>query len=157
MDLRDLEIMPTATLQNGEFKQRPPIKFGKLVTKMVCGRCNCGWMSKMEGAFKRAYGHLVEPGAFDDESAIRDLIEASYEDLARWMIKTAMVVEAATPTLSHRVMPRHFKGLETLDLKTPDIQVYAALNIEAGFGTHLQKGFRGENGGGYPGESFSQG
>lgn len=60
------------------------------ITKKVCRVCNNGWMAKLEGKVKPILEPLVRGEA-------RLLSEADQRLLARWAIKTAMVLQHTIP------------------------------------------------------------
>ena len=70
------------------FGRNPPDTYrGRYIkSRCVCEKCNCGWMSRLEGTAKP----ILEPMIHDSPSAI-DYVKQSM--IAAWTIKTAMVFE----------------------------------------------------------------
>jgi hypothetical protein len=60
---------------------------GPLVIKCVCGKCNSGWMSQLEGRAKPIIGPLMHDLSFTLDSAQQETVSA-------WAVKIAMVLEA---------------------------------------------------------------
>ncbi len=122
--------MFTATLGSSPVLHRqPPLE--RLVNTAVCGKCNSGWMSRLETNIAPLVQRLM--GGED----IRRLSNEEIELLARWTGKTAAVLSHVTPQLAR--VPR----LASLSLH-PDAsvapkmrffysQISADLTLEGGF------------------------
>lgn len=61
-----------------------------LLAKCVCGKCNNGWMSRLENEMKPIVGSILD-------EQFRDLDVSSQTVIAVWAIKTAMALEALYP------------------------------------------------------------
>jgi hypothetical protein len=62
----------------------------KLPLKWLCATCNNGWMSRLENEAKPVLEFM-----FDDK--LKDIDASSQSTLARWAVKTAMVLECINP------------------------------------------------------------
>ena len=76
--------------------------FGKLLLGSVCKKCNDGWMSQIESAAKNELIELIDG---------KDINENSLS-VARWAIKTAYIMTAATDPPVGRVPQRHMFHLK---------------------------------------------
>ncbi len=67
-------------------------------TRCVCEQCNNGWMSKLEVWFQKKMGFLVEP---EFPKLAKDFLRLALEEnasLAKWALKTAIMMDANTMT-----------------------------------------------------------
>ena len=89
----------------------------------VCSNCNNGWMSELESEAKPILLALLS-GPQNPTS----ISESECLVLARWTLKTAIVLSYATP-LGHPLPREHLKFLRDKPAMPPQIGVFAAINI----------------------------
>ena len=139
MEKRDIGITRT-NRQDGEVvREFPPIKFEHFRCKKVCHDCNTGWMHHLEDDFNLNFKELVIPRAFDDGEKVDSLIRNNWDTLVRWLLKTAIVCDAASGTTEHKIIPEIFYATEHLDINAHDFHVFAAEIMEDNVGYELNK------------------
>jgi hypothetical protein len=67
------------------------LTFNNFVNGLVCKTCNNGWMSQLEDKVKETLNSLMN---FELRSV--DLLKEKHKDIAKWAIKTAMVLNYGT-------------------------------------------------------------
>ena len=85
--------------------RRGPMRSLRVVNGRVCPRCNSGWMSRLEARVKPLLTPLMEL----DPSRLSEL-EENKTDLARWVIKTAALLNHAS-NYRQLVPLDHFQAL----------------------------------------------
>ncbi|MBI3896545.1 MAG: hypothetical protein HY313_11505 [Acidobacteria bacterium] len=89
----------------------------------VCSNCNNGWMSQLENEVKPILLALLS-GAQNPTS----IPEFECSVLARWTLKTAIVLSCATP-LGHPLPREHLKFLRDKPAMPSQVGIFAAINI----------------------------
>jgi hypothetical protein len=147
MAIRDLSFQPAHYSNVEGYEVRPPIKCATLKTRQVCKGCNNGWMSSLESWAQSRFGQYVEPHcAFDDLIDLK-AIRAEANDLIRWMLKTAIMVELALPRgTMEKVVPSLYPVVR--GTQTPsNFHIWASYIHAPRFDLQLLRGFPVWNGG----------
>lgn len=127
--------------------RRPRIKCEHFRTKQVCGDCNHGWMSDLEGWAKSHFGRCVEPNiALADFSQLQSIPDER-ELIIRWLLKTAIIVERAFPMGPTAKVPPILYSVARGTQPPTDFWAWAGYICEPGFDLHLVAGFPVWNGG----------
>lgn len=129
-------------------KCRPPHGLGSYTTKAVCEKCNTGWMSQLEVWFQHNMGLLVEPMWPKLASDVLRLALREKEMLAKWALKTAVMMDSNT-MIDNIVDDTTAKAL--FEGKLADGLIVEIAHIEEkGVGGMLSRGFWIRNGGRSP-------
>ena len=114
---------------------------GKYRTKQVCDDCNNGWMSQLEQDFQQKVGGLIEPDwPLLAEEMVQSLQDHS-EMMVRWMIKTAIIFEKASPKGVRPVIPVEVRSMAIGKERTEDFFLAVANIQTADFMPNLSKGY----------------
>jgi hypothetical protein len=104
----------SAYRREAEIKARPePHRLAALLVKVVCKKCNNGWMSELESWFPRAAGHLIEPAWPRLADAMIERLQSEGIKLASWCLKTAIMIDRSgmSPKIPASVASDLFAGI----------------------------------------------
>jgi hypothetical protein len=99
----------------------------------VCGNCNHGWMSALEGAVKPTLERMFRG------ERVR-MSAGQSRDVATWALKTTLMLQLAEPEYARIVQRELYGELFRRRDPGPDVQVWAAANS---FGGGVATGVRG--------------
>ena len=105
MGATEIEFEPAIFSEDKGFKKHPKTKARKFRTKQVCRRCNNEWMSELEVWFEKKLGLLVESSWPRPIAETIQNLRRESDSLIRWMIKSAVVFEKATPKGLQQAVP----------------------------------------------------
>jgi hypothetical protein len=105
MGATKVEFEPVTFSEDKGLKKHPKTRAGKFRTKQVCKRCNNEWMSELEVWFEKKLGLLVESSWPRPVADIIQNLRNESDSLIRWMIKSAVVFEKASPKGLQPVIP----------------------------------------------------
>lgn len=126
---------------------RPQHGLGALRCRVVCRKCNSGWMSALEGWFLQRAGHLVEPNWPRLADAMIEALKSESRTFAKWALKTAILVDRAG--LADKVMiPGSFATDLYNDILPDSLKIDLAEITPAAFAARTARGFMMSNGGG---------
>lgn len=147
MAIRKLEFHPGHFSETEGLQLRPLVRCEHLKTKQVCKECNSGWMSDLEGWALDRFGPCVEPDWRPEQFAQIEKIQAESNQIIRWLLKTAIILERALPrgTMT-KVVPSLYPVAKGSD-EPKDFHVWASYIYERGFDLHVLRGFPVWNGG----------
>jgi hypothetical protein len=102
--------------------------------KAVCGTCNSGWMSQLEGDARPLIGPMLVG------SAAIALMNDSPTLLARWDVKTALMVQYLQPEVL--IPHRFYTAFHQSQLASPNLRVWVAASdggqtIPSGYHSYL--------------------
>jgi hypothetical protein len=134
----------SAYRREAEIKARPEAhRLAALVVKVVCKKCNNGWMSELESWFQRAAGCLVEPEWPKLADAMIEQLQRENLKLATWSLKTALTIDRSgmSPKIPGSIALDLFAGIlpESLRVDLAHIKY-------PGFGCVTAPGFTTVNG-----------
>jgi hypothetical protein len=95
MDATDYHVV-VGLRKEDSLASRPAHRLNTYATRSVCEDCNCGWMSALEAWFQQNMGPLVEPAWAKLASEILRLALTENESLARWALKTVIMMDKNT-------------------------------------------------------------
>jgi hypothetical protein len=95
MEAKDFPVV-VGLRKEDSLTARPSHTLNSYVTKSVCEACNIGWMSELESWFQQNMGPLVEPSwpRFANDHLRLALKQRGF--LARWALKTAVMMDSNT-------------------------------------------------------------
>lgn len=105
MGATEIEFEPAIFSEDSGLKKHPKTKAGKFRTRQVCKPCNNEWMSQLEVWFEKRLGILVESSWPRPVAEIIQNLRIESDFLVRWMIKTAVVFEKASPKGLQQAIP----------------------------------------------------
>jgi hypothetical protein len=147
MKVRDRAFQAARFVEGQGLKTFPATKVQHFRTRQVCTKCNGGWMRLLEQWFQTRLGYLVEPQwprlAYEMLTVLRD--EA--DSLIRWMIKSAVIFERATPRGLIQTVPDDVRAVAKDRALSQDFHVWVGHIVEAGWDERLAKGLPVWNGG----------
>jgi hypothetical protein len=92
LGVRDLTITPTVTdVASGRIVDLRKHTVSAFVAGTICGQCNNGWMSRLEGDAKPVLIRLIE-----DPHRLEQLDPVQRTLIARWTLKTAAMLNRAS-------------------------------------------------------------
>lgn len=146
--LKESTILPAHLHVKKGLTQRPRrFKPSAFKTRKVCKRCNNEWMSTLENSVCRLLEPLIQaewPVLYDD---FLRAVEPDYETLARWMLKTAIIVEEASPPPEQKIIaPALYRMASGGDSVGADFHVLLGKIAYADFAVRLSKGMPTWNG-----------
>ena len=147
MGIRRLGFHPAYFSENGDFVVRPTIKSEHFKTRIVCSRCNSGWMSELENWFKSKLGNTVEPRWAPADLTEIETVRADVDSLIRWLLKTAIAFEQAAPRASLDHVNPILYPIAKGDISPQHFHVWAGYILERNFSVYLRRGFPVWNGG----------
>jgi hypothetical protein len=140
MSVRDVEFQPTRFRETDGFLKFPKTKSKYFETKQVCEKCNNEWMSELETWFQKNLGALVEKKWPEESRDLVKTLRAKYETLIRWMVKTAIVFEKATPK-GEAVIPISMRSFAKDGGNVSDFVLLVGHIQAPRFSAFLMKGF----------------
>jgi hypothetical protein len=147
MQIRDFAFQPAHFVEGKGLQLRPLIKCAGFRTRQVCAKCNNGWMSDLEGWAKGKIGNAVAPGFPLGSMNQLVLAEGELELMIRWLLKTAIIFELASPRGDlQAVNPEMFPVAAGVSSIT-DYHVWAGYIHDPNFLVHLTRGFPAWNAG----------
>lgn len=113
----------------------------------VCTDCNCGWMSTLESSIMSLIGRHVEPTP--------TCLAAEFEPsdtllLSRWMMKTAIIMDAAFPKPQVKVITPRMIAFAKGDVILEDSHCFTGVITNPDLNASITKGFPTHNGASSP-------
>jgi hypothetical protein len=149
MDVTEVKFQPATFNEKNGFKKFPEMKAGKFRTKQVCELCNNGWMSALEVWFQEKLGFLVESTWPILAAEMIKNLQKENESLIRWMIKSAVIFEKASPKGLQQVVPDAVRIMAKNGGLTSDFFLMLGHIQVPRLTAQLMKGFPVWNGGVY--------
>jgi hypothetical protein len=147
MKIRDFAFQPAHFTEGQGLRLRPPIKCASFRTRQVCATCNNGWMSQLEVWAKKTMDNAVSPEFALSSMSQFALGETEMDLMIRWLLKTAIVFELASPRGNlEKVNPELFQVAAGTSAIT-DFYVWMGYIQNPNFLAHLTRGFPTWNGG----------
>jgi len=133
----------TGTVDEHGYKAVATLNPHKYVTKQVCRRCNNTWMSQLDGCFIRDLGALIEPKwpTWIDTNIFFSKLRENGLTLARWMIKTAVILDRATPNRGKERVPVAVHEMPKSGVLSPDVYVMIGHIERPDFNAQVMAGF----------------
>lgn len=147
MEIRDFAFQPAHFTEGKGLELRPQIKCEHFRTRQVCKKCNSGWMSDLEGWAKAKIGSTVAPGFSLNAMNQLLLSEGELELMIRWLLKTAIIFELASPRGDLQAVNPDLFPVAAGKSAMTDFHVWAGYIPDANFLVHLTRGFPTWNGG----------
>lgn len=147
MQVRDRVFQPARFIESHGIKTFPRMTAKNFKTRQVCESCNTGWMNLLEEWFQKRLGFLVEPEWPRLADEMLKVLRGEADQLVRWMIKTAVIFERATPKGQTQAVPDGVRTMAKNGEPTGDFHLCIGHMIRSGFHSHLKKGFPVWNGG----------
>ncbi len=147
MEVRDREFHAAKFVEAQGIKAFPKTRANHFRTRQVCVACNTGWMSLLEQWFQKRLGFLVERDWPVPADEMIEVLRVEPDHLVRWMIKTAVVFERATPKGQTQAVPDGLRGMARDGMLTDDFHLCLGHVIQPAFHASLKKGFPVWNGG----------
>lgn len=147
MEIRGLGFQPAHFSETEGFVARPAIKSEHFKTRIVCSRCNNGWMSELENWFKSRLGDYVEPRWAPPDLTEIETVRTDVDSLIRWLLKTAIAFEWAAPRASLDHINPNLYPVAKGDVSPQHFHVWTGYIVEQNFAVHLRRGFPVWNGG----------
>ncbi len=91
-----LAMLPGLYTEGKGSSHRPTHLLNTLTVRQVCRGCNNGWMNKLEEWFEQRFGFLIEPKWPLLAAEFIESAKAERHMLAQWLMKTAVMFNAAT-------------------------------------------------------------
>jgi len=154
-----LLVVPGLYHQTAGTKRRPSHFLDTFEVRCVCTACNNQWMNELEAWFESRLGCLIEPAWPRLAAAMIDELKKEGPQLARWLLKTAIIFNQACIKGAIRV---EFPVQVAQSLKAGHLPGHCWVDLAysklSTVGAAISKGFRVINAGRYnPNQIFSQG
>lgn len=147
MKIRDLAFQPAHFIEGKGLEVRPPVKCAGFRTRQVCANCNNGWMSNLEGWAKEKIGPAVAPGFQLHSLGELSLTESEMNSMIRWLLKTAIIFELASPRGDLEAVNRELFPVAGGKSTPSAFHIWAGYVPDPNFLVHLTRGFPTWNGG----------
>jgi len=144
MKLTTYPVRTGHRLQN-TFQLRREHGLDSLRCRVVCRKCNNGWMSELEGWFLRRVGFLIEPQWPRLADTMIEALQTESRTLAKWALKTAIMVDKAG--LKKTMIPDSFATGLFNDILPDSLKVDLGEIARAAFAARIAPGFMMSNGG----------
>lgn len=113
-------------------------RFSNFRTRVVCQRCNSGWMSTLETRVKSIIGPLVGP-CWPEDFDLGTLHE-HVPALRQWMAKTALVAEFAWPKGTQGIRTDDLVSFAKAECDLPNVHLYVTRILQPDFQVEIRKG-----------------
>ena len=142
---RNFKIIVGKTVDEKVIVNRKLHTLENLTVRCVCRECNQGWMNQLECWFEKRLGFLIEPTWPHLADTMIETLKTEKDDLVRWMMKTAVVVN------ENSVVEKIFPSSLTLKLSSgyipPDLFVDVAYSRMSTVAFTFNQAFQVINGG----------
>lgn len=147
MGIREFAFQPAHFQEGKGLELRPPVKCPNFRTRQVCAKCNNGWMSRLEVWAKGKIGEAVMPDFQLESMPQLVLANGDFGLMIRWLLKTAIIFELASPPGSIRAVNPELFPVAAAKEEPTDFHIWAGYIPEPNFLVHLTRGFTVWNGG----------
>jgi len=147
MEIRDFAFQPAHFIEGKGLELRPHVKCAGFRTRQVCTTCNNGWMSRLESWAKTKIGDAVAPGFTLQRLTEMFLREDDIDLMIRWLLKTAIVFELASPRGDMQTVNPELIPVAAGKAPITDCYVWMGCTPDPNFLAHLTRGFSVWNGG----------